>query len=98
LPTSPLFPYTTLFRSPLTISLPASESRLGRFTRTLAATRRTLPQTAGWAWFSTLTGCCKKQPFVTGVPDNSNPTFFSGPIIWERSEEHTSELQSRFDL
>jgi len=44
----------TCLTSHLRISLPASESRLRRFTRTLAATRGTPTQAAGWAWFSDL--------------------------------------------
>src|SRR5690349_22346336 len=61
-PRSTLFPYTTLFRSPLTTS-PASNSKglLELFTKTRRLT--------------------------------------SAPLYrWTRSEEHTSELQSRRDL
>src|SRR5437868_11780443 len=76
-----LFPYTTLFRSPLSIvrtgrtsSLALAPTSSGNGSR--AATSRRSPRTA----------TCSGGRRSTG--------WFSTT----RSEEHTSELQSRFDL
>src|SRR5437868_7782192 len=68
-PTSPLFPYTTLFRSISTAGAPATST-----TTTAAAPAASRGHTA-----SPDSGLC---------PGNRD----------DRSEEHTSELQSRFDL
>src|SRR5699024_12491106 len=65
-PRSPLFPYTTLFRSP------PSPSPSG-----VRPSSRTTPSVARSA---------------------ASPTTLRTPIRLSRSEEHTSELQSRFDL
>src|SRR5699024_12650786 len=64
-PASPLFPYTTLFRSSL---------------RSVSAARRSLPSLP-----------CLRRPFS---PVRRGRKRIPSP----RSEEHTSELQSRFDL
>src|SRR5207249_7370171 len=67
-PTSPLFPYTTLFRS----SEPVRE-------RVIAARRRQHERQ----------GCLNAM---------LRPARLRAMASLERSEEHTSELQSRFDL
>src|SRR5207247_9590116 len=68
LPCSPLFPYTTLFRS----RLPCSTTRC---TPTAARCRTPRPRMPG-----------------------TSPAYVAGVFDIERSEEHTSELQSRVDL
>src|SRR5699024_11330760 len=81
-PSSPLFPYTTLFRSyfhdteATHAGMPASsfEAAASACVLTLARILSTNPH-AGWA---------------------DLPRAFAGATF--RSEEHTSELQSRFDL
>src|SRR5207249_9703894 len=94
-PTSPLFPYTTLFRSEFVVRLP-----LLREAPSPDAAAGSKPQ-----------GTCTVSPRrILLVDDNKDSaeslalvlrltghevrTAYDGP----RSEEHTSELQSRFDL
>src|SRR5699024_12569392 len=78
-PPSPLFPYTTLFRS-LTWRATAG-------IRVLPPTSRTRPRSAGASPAS-------RRALLTG----STVRASRSPVIISRSEEHTSELQSRFDL
>src|SRR5207249_11136114 len=80
LPTSTLFPYTTLFRSLSFIS--------GAITGTLlsAAFPDIFPVTA--PLLATLLGACGMRAALA----------VNSAVVEERSEEHTSELQSRFDL
>src|SRR5699024_11621726 len=53
---------------------------------------------SGWAYDSSLliSGALKLQPFILAAV--SIITFVFGFVLVDRSEEHTSELQSRFDL
>src|SRR5699024_12881726 len=94
-PRSTLFPYTTLFRSKEeapSMTHPTSQEVL-----------RKLP---GWQKHSLalprgrccarLEKVCLRQPRITEV--RSGTTVRSLPSQMLRSEEHTSELQSRFDL
>src|SRR5207302_9442570 len=75
-PTSPLFPYTTLFRSTPTV--------FPRFSR-IWVTKR---------WFTGLSSATRiRKPSAAG--DGSRRESRAG---WSRSEEHTSELQSRENL
>src|SRR5699024_11686947 len=87
LPPPPLFPYTTLFRS-------LSLSRENRALRSYAATP---------------TGACARPGTSTrGTAGRESPSDLRtarprrapawAPRTPSRSEEHTSELQSRFDL
>src|SRR5690606_41284221 len=78
-PSSPLFPYTTLFRSRLPIG--------GHFSRVI----RLLPHVVLRAAF--LSGCLPCPPLP--LPRCLNPSTASRI---QRSEEHTSELQSRENL
>src|SRR5437867_5020680 len=68
-PTSTLFPYTTLFRSPTPIEGPAER---GTYSPSLDPLRTFLRV--------------------------EHPTTGTGAYIRTRSEEHTSELQSPYDL
>src|SRR3712207_7362569 len=70
-PRSTLFPYTTLFRSPL----PSRSSQ------------RTIAASASRLW----------SPSNSGAESTSGPSpvYGSSPSPEGRSEEHTSELQSR---
>src|SRR5437868_7930497 len=45
---------------------------------------------SGWNWQPTKYGCCGSSNISTSRPSGDTPD--------SRSEEHTSELQSRFDL
>src|SRR5207249_10026273 len=76
-PRSPLFPYTTLFRSYLALC--------------------TLGLLIGW-WgrHSLWGGCIAALLMVAGFFVKQTATPFM--LTLARSEEHTSELQSRFDL
>src|SRR5207249_12147754 len=91
-PLSPLFPYTTLFRSGLTPVL-----RLG--------TARPLPP----GWLAGIVGATLGESSAAEttvkVADTATvPVILAaalragGDVLEMRSEEHTSELQSRFDL
>src|SRR5207249_12058976 len=93
-PRSTLFPYTTLFRSiPLLSKLAALGARLA------------LPVVAGKGKPLIMRAWSPGEPLVAGVwgirepgPEapEVEPDILIVPLL--RSEEHTSELQSRFDL
>src|SRR5207249_10246881 len=98
LPQSPLFPYTTLFRS--------SNSSLG------SRRRSSIPRTgASWTSLapssedvrvSSTTWSTMSPPFVPSLEISRKSLvrdqLLEGLAGADRSEEHTSELQSRFDL
>src|SRR3712207_7565560 len=75
-PRSTLFPYTTLFRSPMTDNLPAVCQSLDQ-----AVSQRTSVSGA--------------RQFVTPASFFGFFTLAAAHIVVGRSEEHTSELQSR---
>src|SRR5207249_8665499 len=89
-PSSPLFPYTTLFRSyhQVSILFVGEARRYGMVhPRFALAAVSTLVLAAGAS--------------VSSLPALAAPGIaFSTPTVVDpiRSEEHTSELQSRFDL
>src|SRR5699024_11527692 len=96
LPRSPLFPYTTLFRS---------FCRSSSFGRSLASQCANLPWClAGYNGSPNLV----TRSYVTVSAETLSAKNTSGrgfhcclqsfSLIMSRSEEHTSELQSRFDL
>src|SRR5699024_11913288 len=74
-PRSTLFPYTTLFRSPL----------LGGCLCTASPAQNTLPD---WRFVA----------YCSLLPHRETPVSSTSRSGEPRSEEHTSELQSRFDL
>src|SRR5699024_12881108 len=79
-PRSPLFPYTTLFRS-----------MTGHLNHKLL---RYIPGASYFAMQSLLSLLAPMQ-----MPPNEFVIhFFAFVVVLWRSEEHTSELQSRFDL
>src|SRR5699024_11366092 len=78
-PRSPLFPYTTLFRSTKSTSRRRSTSAGRALTSARAAGRRGSTHRRDRA-----------RPWRPGARQRTGPAA--------RSEEHTSELQSRFDL
>src|SRR5690349_22783571 len=86
-PTSTLFPYTTLFRSPDVRRDPIKQRC--RVPRGLA--RRLLPTD------QVCRGSRGMDRFENAQPQ-SEPTSTPGLADSVRSEEHTSELQSRRDL
>src|SRR5207249_11949572 len=90
-PTSPLFPYTTLFRSRLGSGMQSSpifKIRLG-----MIDTRFALPQRSPKPLS---VPCTWPTPSATAASEFA--TAHSASLCTWRSEEHTSELQSRFDL
>src|SRR5204862_1625240 len=91
---STLFPYTTLFRSRglMRPNLAPTVVPCGDAMTVLAMRRPVLLLVAGLA----LAGCSQSTP--TRVDENAVPTNYKKEIIDLRSEEHTSELQSRRDL
>src|SRR2546422_6762765 len=86
-PRSPLFPYTTLFRSPL----------LPEWLRILLRHRRcgVPPEGAGRGRGAALAGPRLQRAVVLALCDTTARAGASGR---RRSEEHTSELQSRLHL
>src|SRR5439155_18426373 len=84
-PRSTLFPYTTLFRSPSRV-MPA----LLTSTSTGPHADSTVPTASSSAWRSVTSARTANAP----APAASSPA----QVRWPRSEEHTSELQSRGHL
>src|SRR5699024_12545035 len=86
-PRSPLFPYTTLFRSPLHDAPAAADGVwadvVGQDAAVAQFRRAASPE-----------GSLAQAWLITGPPGSGRP----GDQPGLRSEEHTSELQSRFDL
>src|SRR5690606_41865109 len=80
-PSSPLFPYTTLFRSACRPSPPTARSRTPQHRATRQIARRRPPAPAG----------CRPRRSPAS-------TFRCATQQRSRSEEHTSELQSRENL
>src|SRR5699024_12303321 len=92
-PRSILIPYTTLFRS-LKI-LPISNFNNGKFHNELTAFAMRLFPQPGIPVISKPFGA--GNPYASAEPNQERSRFISQFLIL-RSEEHTSELQSRFDL
>src|SRR5438874_8090120 len=84
-PRSTLFPYTTLFRS-IQKSAAGSGGRAGR-----AQTRS--GDGEGWG-----RDRVRVAPLRSGFADDQRAAAVAGAGRMSRSEEHTSELQSRRDL
>src|SRR5690625_6859187 len=101
-PRSTLFPYTTLFRSRGAQDIGNHHelrvqdvSRLSRCCRKKVGRQRADPGTAGVCLADA------RDPLVmtgAGVEPATSPMTGSGPLSSRRSEEHTSELQSRGHL
>src|SRR5207249_6723256 len=89
LPCSPLFPYTTLFRSLLPLPLGSIRPKIGR-------TLNLMREPAHPA-FSSKLQLISRVRTISALTTNSR-TFRCMGRWYMRSEEHTSELQSRFDL
>src|SRR5699024_11808533 len=88
-PPSTLFPYTTLFRS-----FPSPSSLSGLFPSSFMSDRS--PRDV-----SLLAGACSSSvgpPRLMVSGSDSRRLTPSSSLLPSRSEEHTSELQSRFDL
>src|SRR5207249_10935752 len=91
-PRSPLFPYTTLFRSIVhTVELYAKPI--------LDITERDRTFSVAKLFFAYGLGNALTFPFAVGATTILWPGPPTAPNVYAtRSEEHTSELQSRFDL
>src|SRR5699024_11607923 len=94
-PGPPLFPYTTLFRSHLAVALVGGRLAIRRRRRSLSVA---LPVAlavvlAGWLLTVALRG-----GLVRGLLGEARRVVRTLVLGGLRSEEHTSELQSRFDL
>src|SRR5699024_12094318 len=95
-PRAPLFPYTTLFRS----CLPPSGSAC-HFYQVCSACRRFLPPAKKPAALPVLMPSYFAISKSSGTSTATHATSCLPPPFFamaSRSEEHTSELQSRFDL
>src|SRR5699024_12204235 len=82
-PWSPLFPYTTLFRS---------------CARTSVVWKCSRPRRTGSTPYIARSRHAVCQPRNPKPPVSARVTSGSRVFLRGRSEEHTSELQSRFDL
>src|SRR5699024_12210642 len=83
-PTSPLFPYTTLFRSPLNSQLESGQ------TIDIVTARHARPNAAWLHFLKTAKARNGVRNYLKNQREDKAEQL--------RSEEHTSELQSRFDL
>src|SRR3712207_8929419 len=83
-PRSTLFPYTTLFRSVL---VPSAEPDAGVVDDIAAGTRREIGDGAGRVY--------RPVPALQPVRSVARGNDMPAPVVAFRSEEHTSELQSR---
>src|SRR5205823_12239167 len=84
-PTSPLFPYTTLFRSHVDLGRPHPGPSLGDLLRDGRRLRRLRPRGRAAGHRHRVLAAHAPRPL-------SHPA--RGAVRAERSEEHTSELQS----
>src|SRR5206468_8981662 len=87
-PGSTLFPYTTLFRS------------FGTIGRSWAAHKLSIGASVLWTGLHALDGVDLLYSGSIRVKQSGDALDFRIGALkqWERSEEHTSELQSRSDL
>src|SRR3712207_7839395 len=79
-PRSTLFPYTTLFRSVLAGSKPVTRHR---------------PRTRGWRWYTCTNAGQRCRCAIPVAPLSTLRWLSTDADMLPRSEEHTSELQSR---
>src|SRR5699024_12060082 len=92
-PTSPLFPYTTLFRSRVLAALPPEA--IGRTIRVVLFCGEEVGLFGSWAYTADHAGEAERTRFMLNLDGAGRGKGGSESL---RSEEHTSELQSRFDL
>src|SRR5437868_10703628 len=92
-PGSTLFPYTTLFRSG---QAGRQAGRAGGGERPLVLVRA-LRRYAAFVWIAVLALAALGGRAIFTLPSGIYPEMVF-PRVVVRSEEHTSELQSRFDL
>src|SRR5207249_10010972 len=97
-PTSHTFPYTTLFRSYLAPEL-ALVVKCGVVSFRLGHERDALSSKRKLHWDPDIVeDHIFRQTFKVGAPDHCDGAGHADHTAETRSEEHTSELQSRFDL
>src|SRR5207249_10442706 len=90
-PESTLFPYTTLFRS----NVPVGAVAMILLARIQPSARRRVP----FDWFGQASAVSAMGALTYGAIEAGAAGFRAGRVVAAfRSEEHTSELQSRFDL
>src|SRR5207249_11187664 len=91
------FPYTTLFRSKITLNMGVGEAKTD--SKAMDAAIEELSTIAGQrAQVRKATKSIAQFKLREGMAVGARVTL-RGPRMYEfRSEEHTSELQSRFDL
>src|SRR5699024_12614467 len=82
------FPYTTLFRSPEFSGKTQDTYIEGYVPNSLSAPHSSLQRTSTWLGMGLMMGTVPPAGIL----------IWALSVIVERSEEHTSELQSRFDL
>src|SRR3712207_8742708 len=91
-PRSTLFPYTTLFRSDVTVSFTPTLVPMSRGILATCSAKLT-PGTDADAARAAYAKAYADEPFVHLLPEGQWPT--TAQVLGARSEEHTSELQSR---
>src|SRR5207248_10643917 len=89
-PTSTLFPYTTLFRS---VKPDYAEAYNGL--ANIYNAQRKFDQAGEASKKASELSAAAPGALAGG---NADSLFNEGVILWNRSEEHTSELQSPYDL
>src|SRR2546430_14472844 len=93
-PRSTLFPYTTLFRSPVVVRVFARTGVLDRIEKVRPAENARIPFAP-----QHLLHLFEKLPFGPGVLEIGGQVVEAVRIgLDQRSEEHTSELQSQSNL
>src|SRR5207249_10468674 len=91
-PTSPLFPYTTLFRSTRLLQI---KRLIGKTPSIAAMSYRHL---GGFPYVYPDNDLTYTENFMNMLWRMVEPKYVMKFSVYVRSEEHTSELQSRFDL
>src|SRR5207248_9951298 len=93
-PTSPLFPYTTLFRSSGTRENKTRENKKPRSRE--AGLLNFLHQLERPGWFAV--SSCAQAHAASSRASRFSAETFGAVAPASRSEEHTSELQSPYDI
>src|SRR5206468_12224381 len=91
-PSPPLFPYTTLFRSPRTLE------ELTRLPGVARKTANVVASELGHTQGVVVDTHVRRLSQRLGLTRRDDPVKIERDLMKLRSEEHTSELQSRSDL
>src|SRR5207249_12137680 len=90
------FPYTTLFRSPPFLATLELHHALGAADED--GHQHSTADLCSWVQSHASSSTVDCSPVLVSQAASSVPDVSRGDLVAARSEEHTSELQSRFDL